>query len=431
MAGCGSHDTASRRPGKREPLSQEPGNAAQSTGAPEKRRWVTRGITGVALASFFSDTGHEITTSVLPSFITVTLGGTAAALGVIDGVSDALTGLATLIVGPLANDPDRRLKMASGGYLVTAAATGAIGLAATIWQAGLLRATAWLARGVRSPARDATLASLAPQDAYGRAFGMERAGDNLGAVAGPLLAAGFVTWFGIRPALYLAAIPGIFSALAITVAAREARRRRTVRTPQQRLRQQFDRVKASGLLSRLLPIAAFELGNMATTLLILRATDLLRADGYTVAEATSLAVIVYAGHNLVAAIVAFLGGHWVDRHGPRAPFALAAVLYIAAYTLFAITGQSWATLIPAFMLAGAGIGLAETAESTLVASVLPDDLRGSGFGLLGGVQALGAFASSAIVGVLWAAISPTVGFLYAAAWMVTSALGSGALTAAA
>ena len=348
----------------------------------------------------------------------------------IDGVSDALTGLATLIVGPLANDPDRRLKMASGGYLVTAAATGAIGLAATIWQAGLLRATAWLARGVRSPARDATLASLAPQDAYGRAFGMERA-DNLGAVAGPLLAAGFVTWFGIRPALYLAAIPGIFSALAITVAAREARRRRTVRTPQQRLRQQFDRVKASGLLSRLLPIAAFELGNMATTLLILRATDLLRADGYTVAEATSLAVIVYAGHNLVAAIVAFLGGHWVDRHGPRAPFALAAVLYIAAYTLFAITGQSWATLSPAFMLAGAGIGLAETAESTLVASVLPDDLRGSGFGLLGGVQALGAFASSAIVGVLWAAISPTVGFLYAAAWMVTSALGSGALTAAA
>ena len=61
-----------------------------------------------------------------------------------------------------------------------------------MWQAGLLRAAAWLARGVRSPARDAMLASLAPPEAYGRAFGLERAGDNLGAVAGPLLAAGLV-----------------------------------------------------------------------------------------------------------------------------------------------------------------------------------------------------------------------------------------------
>lgn len=408
-------------------MSPEPEPTPASEAPQAKRRWVTRGISGVALASFFSDTGHEITTSVLPSFITVTLGATAAALGVIEGISDALTGLATLIVGPLADDPDRRLKMASGGYLVTAAATGAIGLAATVWQAGLLRATAWLARGVRSPARDATLASLAPEDAYGRAFGMERAGDNLGAVAGPLLAAGLVTWLGVRPTLYLAAIPGVFSAFAITVAAREARRRRTVRSPRQRLRQQFDRLRASGLLPRLVPIAAFELGNMATTLLILRASDLLRADGYTVAEATSLAVIVYAAHNLVAAIVAFAGGHWVDRHGPRAPFAVGAVVYIAAYTLFAITGHGWATLVPAFLLAGAGIGFAETAESALVASVLPDELRGSGFGLLGGVQAAGAFASSAIVGLLWAAISPTAGFLYAAAWMVISALGSRAL----
>lgn len=408
MAGCGLQGTGSDRRGI----------AA-----------VRRGITAVALSSFFSDAGHEITTSVLPSFVTVTLRSTAGVLGVIEGISDGLTGLATLIVGPLADDPERRLRMASGGYLATAVATGAIGLAATVWQAGALRAAAWLARGVRSPARDATLASLAPEDAYGRAFGLERAGDNLGAVVGPLLAAGFVAWLGIRPALYLAAIPGVFSALAITVAAREARRERAVSggRPRLRLRLQLDELRASGLLPRLLPIAAFELGNMATTLLILRSTDLLHADGYGVAEATSLAVLVYAAHNLMAAIVALLGGHWVDRHGPRAPFASGAVLYVAAYLLFALGGHGWATLVPAFLLAGAGIGLAETAESALVASVLPDELRGSGFGLLGGVESLGDFASSAAVGLLWSVISPLAGFVYAAAWMAVSLLGSGAL----
>lgn len=408
-------------------MNSDPELAAESAERPEPRGWLTRGVAGVALASFFSDTGHEITTSVLPSFITVTLRSTAGALGLIEGISDGLTGLATLIVGPLADDPDRRLRMASGGYLVTAAATGAIGLAATVWQAGALRAAAWLARGVRSPARDATLASLTREGTYGRAFGVERAGDNLGAVAGPLLAAGFVSWFGIRPALYLAAIPGVFSAFAITVAAREARRRRTVRTPRQRLRQQFARIRASGLLPALLPIAAFELGNMATTLLILRSTGLLRADGYAIAEATSLAVLVYAAHNLFAAIVAMLAGHWIDRHGPRLPFATGGALYVASYVLFAISGHGWATLVPAFLLAGSGIGLAETAESVLVASVLPDELRGSGFGLVGGIEALGDFASSAAVGLLWTIISPVAGFVYAAVWMLVSLLGSSAI----
>jgi len=85
----------------------------------------------------------------------------------------------------------------------------------------------------------------------------------------------------------------------------------------------------------------------------------------------------------------------------------------------------------AFALAGSGIGLAETAESALVARLLPDHLRGSGFGLLGGVQSFGDFASSAAVGLLWTAISSTAGFVYAATSMLVataSALRTGAIT---
>ncbi len=391
-------------------------------------RWLTRGVAGVGLASFFSDSGHEITTSVLPAFLTVTLRASASVLGIIEGVSDALTGVAKLIAGPLANDEDRRLRMASGGYLVTAAATGAIGLATTIWQAGALRATAWLARGVRSPARDAMLASLAPPEAYGRAFGLERAGDNLGAVVGPLLAAALVASLGIRPTMYLAAIPGLFAALAIILAATEARRRHD--PVKRRFSLECSGLREAGLLRPLLPIAAFELGNMATTLLILRATTLLHVPGRSIAAATSLAVLIYAGHNLFAAIVAAVGGHWIDRAGPRIAFASAASLYILSYVLFAVAGSGWLLLVIAFLLAGSGIGLAETAESALVARLLPDALRGSGFGILGGVQSFGDFASSAAVGVLWTTVSPTAGFLYAAGWMIIASattLGTGAM----
>jgi len=392
------------------------------------RGWLTRGVGSVGLASFFSDSGHEMATSVLPTFVTVTLRSSAGALGLIEGVSDALTGVAKLISGPLANDESRRLRMATGGYLVTAVATGAIGLATAVWQVGLARAAAWLARGVRSPARDAMLAQLAPAEAYGRAYGLERAGDNLGAVAGPLIAAGLVTAIGIRHVLYLSAIPGLFAALAITIAAREARRRRTsAAVVARRARLELHGLRQAGVMRPLLPIGAFELGNVATSLLILRATTLLHHGGRSVAAATSLAVLIYAGHNLVASFVAYGGGHWLDRAGPRVVFASGAAVYIAGYALFALPTHSIAVIVVGFVLAGSGIGFAETAESALMARLLPDRLRGSGFGLLGGVQSLGDFASSAAVGLLWTLVSPTVGFVYAAAWMAVSLASAGVI----
>lgn len=77
-------------------------------------------------------------------------------------------------------------------------------------------------------------------------------------------------------------------------------------------------------------------------------------------------------------------------------------------------------LLAGFILAGTGIGFAETAESTMVAQLLPGRLRGNGVGVLGLVQALGDLASWAVVGLLWATVSPEVGFAYDAFWMLAA-----------
>lgn len=356
---------------------------------------------------------------MLPTFVVSTLHSTAAALGIIEGVSDALTGIAKLVSGPWANDPERRGRMARGGYMGTALATGAIGLSVAAWQVGLLRAVAWTSRGIRSPARDSLLASLAPEKAYGRAYGVERAGDNLGAVVGPLLAAGLIVWVGIRPTIYFAFIPGMLAAVTITFAAREARRSGGSIIPR-RAGMQLKVLREAGVVRALVPIALFELGNVATTLLILRATQLLHNGATTLAFATLLAILLYSGHNAFGAVVALLGGHWLDRASARLVFATGAGLYVLAYVGFSLPTHSPLALLAAFALAGCGIGLAETAESTLFARLLPDHLRGSGFGVLGATQAGGDLASSTVVGILYVAASPAVGFGYAAAWMALS-----------
>lgn len=360
--------------------------------------------------------------------------------------------------------------MATGGYLVTAAATSTIGAATGAWQVGALRALAWAARGFRSPARDALLSSLAQRRSYGRAFGVERAGDNLGAVVGPLLAAGLVAWIGIRPTIWFAFIPGILAAVAITVAAREAKRvhagllpsgRQSVasaagdpglRRDDERLRRDDARVRRgddrtrhdgevhhngeaagsvrldlrrlwqAGLARPLLPVVLFECGNLATTMLILRATEQLTVAG--TAGAASIAIGLYAAHNAVAALVALLGGVWLDRSGPRWVFATGAAAYVIGYLCFASAAPGLLIAAAGFVLAGAGIGLAETAESALVARALPDRLRGSGFGVVGGVQALGNLIGTAIAGILYTTISPTVAFGYAATWMLLAVAAS-------
>lgn len=411
---------------------KEQGDEASMDAARPKRHplLISRGVASVGLASFFSDAGHEMTTSVLPSFVTTVLRGSAGSLGIVEGISDGLLGLATLIGGGLSNDERRRLQLARGGYLSMAVATGLIGLTVALWQVIVLRAASWMARGLRSPARDSILTSLAPSDAYGRAFGIERAGDNLGAVIGPLLAAGVVTWLGIRPALFLAAFPTALAALAIAVAAAEARK---LHVPiRRRVSLALGALREAGIAGPLLPIAMFEISNVSTTLLILRSTDLLRGGGLSLASATSVAVLIYAGHNLFGAAVAFVGGHWLDRVGPRPVFATGAALYVLAYGMFSFPFHSWVPLLVAFTLAGSGIGLSETAESTLVARLLPPSLRGSGFGVLGALQSFGGFVSSAAVGLIWAWVSPTAGFLYAAAWMVlalVTALATASMTA--
>jgi MFS family permease len=401
------------------------GDRPETDDAP--RRWLTAGVGGVGAASFFSDAGHEMVTSILPTFVTSTLGAGPGALGTIEGISDALTGVAKLAGGPLSNEPSRRARLASGGYLGTALATAAIGLTVAVWQAAILRAVAWLSRGIRSPARDTLLVSLVPRSAYGRASGVERAGDNAGAIVGPLLASLLVGIVGIRHTILLAFIPGVLAAVAITVAAREARRSVSSAAAKRTLTFNLRELWHAGLPRAITPAALFEFGNLATTLLILRATDLLHAGGRSLTAATSLAILLYVGHNAAATMAALLGGQAADRVGPRAVFAVGAAVYVAAYGIFAIDQHAWPVLLGAFLLSGVGIGLGETAESTTVALLLPDRLRGNGFAVLGLVQAGGDLAATLVVGFLWAAISPTVAFAYAGAWMLASFLASWAI----
>ena len=389
-------------------------------------RWLNRGVAGIGAASFLDDVGKEVSTSLLPAFLTSTLGAPAAALGVIEGIADGTAGVAKLAGGALADDPARRRTTAMGGYSATAVLNALIGVASAAWQVGVLRTGAWLTRGLRTPSRNALLTDVVQPEFYGRAYGFERAMDNLGAIAGPLLALGLVAAIGIRHAILFSFVPGFLAAAAIFIAIKAAPKLERHERAPLRLRV---RPVLHGELGRLLAaVSAFELGNAAATLLILRATDLL-TPGHGHDSAVKIALVLYAGYNAAATLASVPAGHATDRRGGVVVLGAGIVAFLAAYLGFAFTGSALVPLAVLFVAAGVGIGLAETAQGAAVATLAPSDLRGSAFGALAAIQSFGNLAASAIAGGLWTLVSPRAAFIYLAAWMVVSLAALGAARA--
>jgi MFS family permease len=387
---------------------------------PTQAPWLTPGVGGIGAASFLADVGHEIPTALLPNLLTATLGASAAALGLIEGLADGLAGAARLAGGALADDPHRRRTVAGGGYTTTAILSGLIGAATAVWQVGVLRAGAWAARGLRVPARNALLADIVPAGVYGRAYGFERAMDNLGAIAGPLLALALVGLVGTRTAIALSVIPGLLAAAAIVYAIRHAPRAEGQERQPLRLR---IRPVLTGRLGRLMVgVSAFEFGNVAATLLILRASELL-ASGRDQDRATQLALGLYVAYNLAATVASVPAGRFGDRRGAVLVLGLGVALFGLAYAGFATGPASVLALAPWFLAAGVAIGCVETAEHAAVAALAPVELRGSAFGLLAAVQSFGNLAASAITGLLWTAVSPRLAFGYLVAWMLLALIG--------
>ncbi|MDQ4103743.1 MAG: MFS transporter [Actinomycetota bacterium] len=373
---------------------------------------------GIGTASFLADVGHEVPTSLLASFITATLGAPAAALGLIEGISEGLAGAGRFVGGALADDPQRRRTVAVGGYSATSILSALIGTTTSVVQAGVLRGAAWAARGLRVPARNALLADVVPAKAYGRAYGFERTMDNLGAIVGPLLALGLVSLFSVRTAILLSVIPGLLAAAAIVYAIRQAKLPKIAE--RKKLRFQIQPVLRGQLGRVIAGFAAFEVGNVAATLLILRATDVL-TPGRGVDTATRTAIAFYVVYNIAATIASFPAGALsdkLDRRGPLLVSTVGVTVFLIAYLVFAMSGPVIVLLLFAFALAGVGIGCAETAEHAAVAAFAPPEIRGSAFGLLATVQAIGNVAASVIAGLLYTVASAAVAFTYLAAWMV-------------
>jgi MFS family permease len=391
-------------------------NPKDAASSPPKR-WLTRGVLGVGLASLFSDWGHEAATAILPAFL-ASLGAPAFALGLIEGASDGLSSFAKLAGGWIADRPRWRKPVGIAGYLATGLATFGYAFAQTWPMVLLLRALGWIGRGGRGPSRDTLLAGCVAPGQEGRAFGFERAMDTLGAVLGPLCAAVLIGVIGARGVLRWSVVPGVAAALAFAVLAPAAKADDDHRA--QGFAESFAQMPKR-YWHFLTGVFAHGIGDFAPTLLILRATQIL-SPRMGAGRAAAIAVVLYTFHNVVSAATSYPAGALGDRIGKRGLLALGYLAGVASYAGFIFEPPTIFILGGLFGLAGIHAGVMASLEKSLAAELLPAEVRGSGFGVLATVNGIGDLVSSVVVGALWSAVSPSAGFVYAGVFTLAGAI---------
>lgn len=388
-----------------------PVNSSRVPDETKKQSWLNRTVLGVGLTSLFSDWSHETATAVLPAFLAV-IGAGPAWLGAIEGIADGLSSFSKLAGGYFTDNLKHRKPLALFGYAFTALATSSFAFATHAIHVMLGRAAAWLGRGVRSPARKALLAAAVPPSAYGRAFGLERLMDTLGAIVGPLTALWLlrVTHHNYRSVFLWTLVPGMIAVASFWLLVRElpfeSKKKKSFVGGLRSLPSVFRRF--------LFAVGIFGSGDFSHTLLILYATRML-APTHGMAKAASFAIGLYTLHNVFYAGSAYISG-WLSDFVPQRKAVLAsgyALAGIAAILLTTAAQQLWLLAI-IFMLAGIYVGTDEALEDSLAAELIPKESHGMAFGTLAAVNAVGDFLSSLVVGFLWSAISVKVAFSFSA-----------------
>jgi MFS family permease len=262
-----------------------------------------------------------------------------------------------------------------------------------------------------------------PQEAYGRAFGLERMMDTLGAIVAPLKALWLLgaTGHSYRRLFLWTLVPGLLAALFFGVLVRE----RPASHPAKSSFTAGLRNLPAKFRWFLVAVGVFGLGDFSHTMLILYATRRL-APQIGLAAASSVAVGLYLLHNVFYAAFAYVGGWLSDRASNRR--MVLAGGYVTAIAMAALmasgagagqgfsggaSGANRLALAAIFALAGIFVGVNEALEDSIAATLVPREQHGMAFGTMAAVNAVGDFASSLLIGLLWSAYSPTAGFAVA------------------
>lgn len=366
----------------------------------------------LGLTSLLTDISTEMVYPLLPIFLTTKLGATPLIVGTIEGIAESLASLLKVFSGYFSDKMKKRKPFAIAGYGFS-----------TIGKVLLYLATSWhfvlagrmadrFGKGIRTAPRDALIAESAGAGSRGRAFGLHRAMDTLGATIGVVLAYYFITknsenYYAIFLYSLIPAILGVLVLFFIKEKAGE------VRNTSKKLSLDWKALN-SRLKAFLILIFIFTLGNSSNQFLLLRAQNL----GF---DAKNV-LLLYLLYNVVYNVFSYPAGLLSDWIGRKIMIVMGYMVYGLVYFGFALA-KTPTTIWTLFGIYGVYIAFTEGVEKAFITDVAPEELKGTLIGLHATLVGIGLLPASILAGTLWNLFGAAAPFYFGGIMGVLAAIG--------
>lgn len=350
--------------------------------------FVRRNIIGLGLVSLFTDVSTEMSYAVIPVFLTEVLHAGPVFIGAIEAIAESTASVLKTFSGYLSDRLGRRRLFILLGYSFSALAKPLLALAQVGWHVLVVRFADRFGKGIRTAPRDALIADSTAADAYGRAFGLHRALDTLGATLGPLAAFIILALTGqnYRLLFGLAFIPGAIAIAIIVFGIREI-------APQAKQAFSFSLRGLHPQVRKFLFIMiVFTLGNSSDAFLILRARE--------VGVPAGMIPLLWLAFNLSYFLWSYPAGMISDRLGRKKAIVFGLIVFSACYAAMA-WNTSAALVWLIFVCYGLYYGFTEGNIRAFLADLTPAQTRGTVFGIYHTVIGVALLPANLLMGYLW------------------------------
>ena len=359
----------------------------------------------LGVTSFFTDISSEMIYPLLPAFFVTTLGLSRSFVGLIEGLAESSSSFFKLFSGWFSDKIKKRKRLVIAGYLLSSITKPLFAIVHSGIQALSIRFIDRVGKGIRTAPRDALISLSVDRRERGKAFGIHRAMDTLGAVVGPLLAFLLLPFFrgNPRPVFLISFIPGILAIMVLSavieVGGEKSLSKKIAVAPFPSTFKEF----SLSFRYFLFVIFFFSLGNSSNAFLILRAKS--------VGLSITLIPIFWMVFNVSYSLFSIPAGLLADKWGRKRVVEMSFLLYAIIYLGFAFIKEeksAWFLIV----LYGIFYGMSNGNLRAMVGDLVEKSHLGTAYGIYHALTGVTLFLSSVIMGVLWDKVGVKSAFIF-------------------
>ncbi len=372
----------------------------------------SKNVLRLGFVSFFTDMSTEMILGILPLFMIRELKMSIRTLGLVEGVSELINYVSRTLSGALSDKFGKRKPFIILGYSISTLAKPLFAVSSVWWHALGVRSTDRFGKGIRTAPRDALLSDSVKSSKVGRAFGVHRTLDQSGAIIGPLLAFALIPLMGFRGIFWVSFIPAAIAVLILIFLVKE---RKMSRIEGKSLLSNFSSVFQGRLRLLLVIISIFSLGAFNFAFILFQGMELGVADAHI--------PLVFLTLNLAHTVVGYPSGILSDKIGAEKTLIIAySVFFVTSLMGFLSPGQPYWAFAMAGVF-GLYIGMTDTVQRAVIPKYVPNELRGTAYGIFYLMIGISFLVANAIFGTLWDIAGPQAAYTYSLAMTALAIVG--------